>query len=165
MHNYNIFSWPFWVVHFWWSDPGKYHGLKILSRDICGSRPMGDIYSVYWNLLNSVSHLLLWSRGNPPVNCECGCGVTIAVDSCSQLVKDVITHCVETTVFTTQTTTTTTSSPQYWDLSWLWILLLVFCAGLVFGRVIPTIRVFRSQAQPQLAILPSNESSPSRAEP
>ena len=25
------FSWPFWVVHFWWSDPGKYHGLKILS--------------------------------------------------------------------------------------------------------------------------------------
>lgn len=125
---------------------------------------MGDIYAVYWNLLNSVSHLLLWTRGNPPVNCECGCGVTIAVDSCSQLVKDVITHCVETTVFTSQTTTTTTSNSQYWDLSWLWLLVLVFCGGLVIGKVTPTFRIFRSQPQHQLA-LPSSESSPSRVEP
>ena len=118
----------------------------------------------YLHLVNSVSQVLLWSRPSLPTHCDCDCGVTIGVESCSQLVRDVVAHCVETSIATSQTTTTTRSNRASWDLSWLWLLLIVFTLGFIAGKFCPTLRRPPRAPEPQVAALTSGDSTPLRGD-
>ena len=123
---------------------------------------MGDPLGIYLHLANSLSQLLLWSR--PPTSCDCNCGVTIGIESCSQLVKDVVSHCVETSLVSSFTTTTTGSSRDPWDFSWLWLLLVVFVVGIGIGKFLPALRRVPTSPEAVTRAITESESSPARAE-
>ena len=100
---------------------------------------MGDLGVFYLHLANSLSQLLLWAKPPASVTCDCSCGVAIGVESCSVLVKEVLGFCVESTI-STHTTSTTPGVQSDWSLGWLWLLILVFCAGIGFGKCLPLFR-------------------------
>lgn len=94
---------------------------------------MGDQFGIYYQLASALSHLLLWTRGSPPVYCDCkGERDTTALDSCNQLVRDLVSTCLDTPS-TTHTTTTIEHRVQ-WGFDWLWFVLLAFCLGWFVGK-------------------------------
>lgn len=99
---------------------------------------MGDLGVLYLQLANTISQLL-WVRPEIPHAYDCNCGVSIGVEACSFLVKEVLSHCVETSI-TTHTTSTTPSGRIPWNFSWLWLIILIFLAGCATGRAIHIVR-------------------------
>ena len=133
---------------------------------------MGDPIGVYVQVLNWASHLLLWTKGNPPSECRCHCEVAKSdLDSCAGIVKDLVQSCLETSLAvgnSITTTTTTRGQPVRAPLGLWWLVILLILAhtvGFVLGHFarIPARVVKQSQTR-ALPISPaSTDSSVSRA--
>ena len=96
---------------------------------------MCDLGSVYYQVASIISQVLLWSRGPPSVVCDCHCDERESnqLENCNQVVRDLISACLEGPS-SSVTSTTTVALRKSWDFGWLWLLVIVFLIGWLLGR-------------------------------
>ena len=113
---------------------------------------MGDPLSTYWQLIGGLSHFLLWTRSPAPSECLCRCeGEKQGLDTCTFVIKEVISFCLESATSQTSTTTSAPSSLPSFNWWWLWLLLIVFCTGFCSGSFAVAVLSGRFRSRPAQA--------------